>query len=307
MNIVFMGSPDFAIPSMEKIHAHPDLKLSAVVSNVDKRRGRGTDKMPTPVKKRALELQLPVIEVENLKDENFEKKLRELNADLFVVVAFRVLPKSILEIPNIGSVNLHASLLPRYRGAAPIHWAVINGESETGCTIFFLDEQVDTGNILLQKKMRIGSDETTGEVYNRLMEEGSDALIEALQLIRQGNYELQPQDDSLATPAPKLFRENTELHFDKPASEVHNLIRGLSPFPTAWTTWKGEKMKIYRSALGPMANIDPGELLLRDDRLLVGCSDSTVEILELQLPGKKRISAADFIRGYEVSGYLSRD
>ena len=306
MNIIFMGSPDFAVPSLEKINDDPAFNVLAVVSNVDKRRGRGNDKAPTPVKKRALELGLKVIEVEDLRSTEFEEQISALNPDLLVVVAFRVLPKNILDIPKIGSINLHASLLPKYRGAAPIHWAVINGEAETGCTIFFLDERVDTGSIILQKKLVIGDDETTGDVYNRLMGFGSDALLEAMYIIGSEDYQLQTQNDEDATPAPKLFKENTELDFSQSAVDVHNKIRGLSPFPTAWTTYKSDLFKIFKSKLGPISNIEAGELLIKDNKLLVGCNEGTVQLLELQLPGKKRIAAEDFIRGYEVEGYLGK-
>jgi methionyl-tRNA formyltransferase len=301
MNIVFMGSPDFAIPSLEKIF-NSSHTIKAVVSNVDKRRGRGSEVAPTVVKAKALELGLPVIEVEDLKSKEFENTLKELKPDLFVVVAFRILPKSILEIPRVGSINLHASLLPKYRGAAPIHWAVINGEEETGCTIFFLDEKVDTGNILLQKKITIGENDTTGEIYAKLMEEGSNLLLEAINLIESENYDLKKQDDSEATPAPKLFNENTRVDFNKTAREVHNLIRGLNPFPVAWTTWKDKKVKIYKSKPGPEINIDPFELLVKEGKLLAGCKKGTIEITELQLPGKKRMSSEEFINGYTVEG-----
>lgn len=301
MNIVFMGSPDFALPSLEKIY-HSKHTVKAVVSNVDKRRGRGSDKIPTPVKAKAEELGLKVIEVEDLKSEEFEHELKDLNADLFVVVAFRILPKNILEIPKIGSINLHASLLPKYRGAAPIHWAVINGEEETGCTVFFLDERVDTGNIILQERISIADDETTGDVYERLMKDGSEHLLSAIELIDTGEYELQSQDDNKATPAPKLFNENTKLDFEQPVSTVRNKIRGLNPFPVAWTIWNTEKVKIYDATHGPYANIDPGEILEKEGKFLVGCKDGTLEILELQLPGKKKMTATEFINGYEVEG-----
>lgn len=301
MNIVFMGSPDFAIPSLEAIH-NSHHNIAAVVSNVDKRRGRGSDKAPTPVKAKAIELGLDVIEVDDLKSQEFEEALKNKDADLFVVVAFRVLPKKILEIPKIGSVNLHASLLPKYRGAAPIHWAVINGEEKTGCTIFFLDEKVDTGNILLQKEIEINDDDTTGDVYHRLMQEGSIQLLKAINLIESEDYNLQSQDHSKATPAPKLFNDNTRINFEASAAEVHNLIRGLNPFPIAWTTFNGEKVKVFRSKLGSYANINVGELIEKEGKLLVGCKDGTIEVLELQLPGKKRMNAIDFINGYEVEG-----
>ena len=301
MNIVFMGSPDFAIPSLEKIF-HSNHTIKAVVSNIDKRRGRGSGTTPTPIKAKAMELGLPVIEVEDLNSEEFEDQLRVLDVDLFVVVAFRILPKKILEIPKIGSINLHASLLPKYRGAAPIHWAVINGEQETGCTIFFLDEKVDTGNIVLQKKIPIGKNETTGEVYTKLMDEGSTQLLKAIDLIATGTYDLEAQDDSKATPAPKLFNDNTKIDFEDCVHEIHNFIRGLNPFPVAWTTLNNERVKIFRSQPGPELKLEPAKLVEKDGKLLVGCKDGTLEILELQMPGKKRMSAVDFINSNEVEG-----
>lgn len=303
MKIVFMGSPDFAIPSLEKMYAS-EHEVVTVVSNVDKRRGRGGGTSPTPVKAKALELDLPVLGVEDLSSDNFADQLTQLEADLFVVVAFRILPKHILEIPKIGSVNLHASLLPKYRGAAPIHWAVMNGEEETGCSIFFLDEQVDTGAIIRQKSAPIGENETTGEVYNRLKVMGSEVLLEAVNEIASGDYETQKQDQNEATPAPKLFTEDCKIDFDQTAQEVHNKIRGLSPFPTAWVTLDGLKLNIYRSKTGPAKNLKAGEILFHDDDMIVGCGDGTVILEEVQLQGKKRMKASDFMHGYNGAGII---
>ncbi len=303
MNIVFMGSPDFAIPSLEAIH-HSSHTIKAVVSNIDKRRGRGSETAPTPVKAKALELGLSVIEVEDLKSDEFSSQLKLLEADLFVVVAFRILPKKVLEIPTIGSVNLHASLLPKYRGAAPIHWAVMNGEDKTGCTIFFLDEKMDTGKIILQEEIQIDDNETTGDVYTRLMIKGSQVLLNAINQIEENSYSTIEQDDSLATPAPKIFRDDCHVNFNKPAKEVHNKIRGLSPFPTAWATLNGEKFNMYKSKLGVFANIDPGELLVKDGKLLVGCVDGTIELLEIQLPGKRKMQTEIFLKGNSIEGTL---
>ncbi len=303
MDIVFMGSPEFALPSLQQIH-NSSHTIKAVVSNVDKRRGRGGKTTPTPVKAKALELGLPVIEIENLKSPEFSEQLEELNADLFVVVAFRILPKTVLEIPKIGSVNLHASLLPKYRGAAPIHWAIINGEEETGCTVFFLDEKVDTGNILIQQKTKIGSNETTGQLYERLKKMGSKLLLTSIEKIDSGEYSLAEQDDELASPAPKLFREDCHVDFNQPVEVVHNKIRGLSPFPTAWANWNGQKFNMYQSKPGIDVNKIPGELIVQNEQLFVGCKKGTIELLEVQLPGTKRLPAEDFIRGYEVEGKL---
>jgi len=304
MDIVFMGSPEFAIPSLESIHQSDKHNVKAVVSNVDKRRGRGSKTSPTPVKAKALELELPVIEVEDLHSPGFAEKLRALEADLFVVVAFRILPVSVLEIPKIGSVNLHASLLPKYRGAAPIHWAIMKGERETGCTIFFLDEKVDTGNILLQESTQIGENETTGELYGRLRDMGSELILEALDLIESGKYELKAQDDDQASPAPKLFKDDCYVNFEQSAQEVHNKIRGLSPFPTAWASLNGDKFNMYASEMGPDLTLKPGQLTGHEDKLLVGCGTGTVILKEVQLPGTKRMTGQEFIHGHSAEGIL---
>jgi len=303
MRIVFMGSPDFAIPSLEKLH-ESDHEIVSVVSNVDKRRGRGGQTSPTAVKKKALELELPVIEVEDLNDSSFYDELAALNADLFVVVAFRILPPKILALPAKGSINLHASLLPKYRGAAPIHWAVINGEEKTGCSVFLLEEQVDTGQIIKQADTPIAPNETTGDVYKRLKEMGSNVLVEAVQDIANQDYTAEEQDDSNATPAPKLFTEDCKIDFDRSASEVHNKIRGLSPFPTAWAQLDDLKFNIYRSQLGPDKKLAPGRLQMHDDQLLVGCKTGTVILDEVQLQGKRRMSGKDFMNGYNGRGML---
>jgi methionyl-tRNA formyltransferase len=303
MRIVFMGSPDFAIPSLVELHKSKH-EIVAVVSNVDKRRGRRSKPTPTPVKAKALELELPVIEVEKLDDPSFYRKLKALNADLFVVVAFRVLPAKLLKLPKKGSINLHASLLPKYRGAAPIHWAIMNGEKETGCTIFFLDEKVDTGQIIKAQKIDIGPNETTGDVYERLKILGSDLLVEAVDKIASDRYQAESQDHDKATPAPKLFTEDCKLDFHQPAESVHNKIRGLSPFPTAWAKLDGKKFNIYRSEIGPEKDLAPGQLITEDSQLLVGCNPGTLKLKEVQMEGKRRMKGIDFMNGYSGPGLL---
>lgn len=303
MRIVFMGSPDFAIPSLEKLHESSH-QIVSVVSNVDKRRGRGSAPSPTPVKKKAQEFDLPVIEVEELDDPSFYDKLKSLKADLFVIVAFRVLPANLLELPKKGAINLHASLLPKYRGAAPIHWAIINGEETTGCTIFFLEEKVDTGKIIKQQEMEIGPNETTGDLYERLKNMGSGLLTEAVNEIDQHSYEIRPQNHEKATPAPKLFTEDCKVDFDRPAPEVHNKIRGLSPFPTAWAKLDGLKFNIYRSEIGPDKKLSVGQLEMLGDELLAGCKSGTILLKEVQLQGKRRMSGKDFMNGYSGTGML---
>jgi len=299
LRIVFMGSPEFAVPCLEKLNSS-EHEIIAVVSNPDKRRGRGNQTTPTPVKAKAIELGLNTIDADDIKSESFAEQMKALNPDLLVVVAFRILPKNILDIPSKGSVNLHASLLPKYRGAAPIHWAVMKGETETGCTVFFLNEQVDTGNIISRVKTNIGKNETTGDVYNRLMDLGSDLLLEAVQQIDAGDVYVTEQDDSEATPAPKLFTEDAKINFHRSAKEVHNQIRGLNPFPVAWCNYAGEKMNIYSSLVSDMRGLKPGELNFTDQKLYAGCKEGAVELLELQLPGKKRMSGIDFANGYEL-------
>ncbi|WP_372634131.1 methionyl-tRNA formyltransferase [Fodinibius sp.] len=303
MRIVFMGSPDFAIPSLEKLYQSRH-EIASVVSNVDKRRGRRAKPSPTPVKARALELDLPVMEVEDLEDPDFYRDLKDLQADLFVVVAFRILPPELLEIPRRGAINLHASLLPKYRGAAPIHWAVMQGEQQTGCTVFFLDERVDTGQIIAQRPTDIGINETTGDVYNRLKEMGSVLLTKVVDDIEQGNYKTYRQNHDEATPAPKLFTEDCKIDFDRPARQVHDNIRGLSPFPTAWARLDGLKFNMYRSALGPDQNLAPGVLVMDEDDLLAGCKAGTVILKQVQLEGKRQMSGKDFMNGYSGSGRL---
>lgn len=299
LRIIYMGSPEFAIPGLERLHDSGH-EILAVASNPDKRRGRGGGTSPTPVKEKALELGLPVIEVDSTRDPALAERLHELNPDLLVVVAFRILPREILEIPRIGAINLHASLLPKYRGAAPIHWAVMNGEEKTGCTVFFLNEVVDAGQIINQAKTPIGPNETTGEVYERLKLLGADLLLDAVNRIDEGMPETYPQNEKLATPAPKLYTSDARLDFSKPAAEVHNKIRGLSPFPTAWTTYKGEKLNIYRSSMGPLIKLKPGVVNVENNQLLAGCGSGTVELQELQLPGRNRMKGIDFANGYDL-------
>ncbi len=234
MKIVFMGTPDFAIPSLKAIY-QSKYDLIAVVTTPDKERGRGQKVTFTPVKQFAVENNIPVYQPEKLKgNDEFVNQMKELQPDLFVVVAFRILPKEIFEIPKYGSFNLHASLLPKYRGAAPIQWAIIKGETETGLTTFKLAEKVDTGNIYLQVKVPIHPEDNFGTLHDRLSELGADVIMQTISLIESGNYQLLPQDDSLASPAPKITKEICKIDWNKPAEEIHNLVRGLSPYPAAF-------------------------------------------------------------------------
>lgn len=300
LKIVFMGSPDFAVPSLEKLFGS-DHTIEAVVSGPDKRRGRRSKPEPTAVKKRALELGLSTIDVDDVKSKEFDEKLRALNADLFVVVAFKILPESLLELPGKGAINLHASLLPKYRGAAPIHWSVINGDEQTGCTVFFLEKSVDTGNVMGQVKTPIKPNETTGDVYNRLQVIGAELLVECVNQIAANSFTLSAQDDAEATPAPKLFKNNTKLNFGDSAQNIHNKIRGLNPFPTAWCMYDDEKMNVHESEIGPKKSLEQGEFEWFEEKLLVGCGTGTVQLKSVQLPGTKRLTGKEFANGYDLT------
>lgn len=303
LRIVFMGSPDFAVPTLDKLF-ESNHKIVSVVSGKDKRRRRRGDPEPTPVKKRASELGLSTYDVDKMNDSEFQEYLKSLHADLFVVVAFKILPPSLLEVPALGSVNLHASLLPKYRGAAPIHWAIIKGEKETGCTVFFLDKSVDTGKIIQHKSTPIGPNETTGELYERLKYIGAELMNESVNSIASASYSLQPQDDSKSTPAPKLFNENTKIDFSQSAQDVHNFVRGLNPFPLAWCKYNGKKMNIYKTLIGPQIDRKPGELFIEENRLYAGTGSGSIELLKLQLPGSKRMTGREFANGYDISTHL---
>ena len=304
LRIVFMGSPAFAISSLEKLY-DSDHEIVSVISGEDKRRRRRGTPEPTAVKKRAKELGINTYDADDMKSPELKEYLSGLNADLFVVVAFKILPPSLLEIPQLGSVNLHASLLPKYRGAAPIHWAIINGEKETGCTVFFLDKSVDTGKIIGQSSTPIGPDETTGELYERLKHLGADLLTESLNSIAAADYAVTPQDDSTATPAPKLYKDNTKIDFSASAQDVHNFVRGLNPFPIAWCFYEGEKMNVFATSPGPDLDLDEGELTAHEKSVVAGTADGSVRLKELQLPGRKRMSGSEFANGYNLSVNLN--
>ncbi len=304
-----MGSPDFAVPSLLRLYHEPQIEVAAVISGTDKKRGRGSTLSPTPVKAHALRLGLPVIEADRMKDPKLHEKLRELNPDLFVVVAFKILPPEMLEIPRIGSVNLHASLLPAYRGAAPIHHAVMNGETQTGCTVFKLDSGVDTGGIIMQQSIEIGENETTGSVYNRLMATGPDLLSKSVLELAKGNAVLRSQDDSKATPAPKLFDQDCKVSFNRPSAVVHNHIRGLSPFPGAYAMLEGKKLKLLGSFMADQPDSSagsPGEVIESDNQVFVKCNPGFIGLDQVKYEGKKQMEAADFFRGFKGSKKLEK-
>ena len=300
--IVFMGTPEFAVPSLEAL-LEAGYPVVGVITATDKMGGRGGKQLlESPVKKAAVHHGIPVLQPRNLKSEAFQESLRELRADLQIVVAFRMLPEAVWDMPPLGTFNLHGSLLPMYRGAAPINWAVINGETETGGTTFFIRHEIDTGDMLLQTRLPIGENDTAGDVHDRLMLQGAQLVVETVQLIEAGAYTLQKQDDSAATPAPKLNREMARIDFNRPAREVHNFVRGLSPWPAAWTELEGKQLKLIRSRVGkPLSGVQPGTIEASGDEIRVACADAWLLVDELQLAGRRRMTTAEFLRGSDLS------
>lgn len=294
-----MGTPDFAIPSLRKLY-ESNHNVAAVVTTPDKERGRGQKVSFTPVKEFAIEHNIPVLQPEKLKDEGFINDLKNYNADLFVVVAFRILPREVFSLPPKGSFNLHASLLPKYRGAAPIQWAIINGEKETGVTTFALEDKVDTGNVYLQEKINIDDTDDLGSLHDKLSLIGADVVLDTVNLIESENFILKQQDNSHASPAPKITKETGKIDWNNSAGSIHNLIRGLSPFPAAYFFYKDTQIKVYKTEISEK-NLNPGEIYFDKKELIIGCKNSSLKILELQKEGKKRLSAEEFLRGFNFN------
>ncbi|MEN0006302.1 MAG: methionyl-tRNA formyltransferase [Bacteroidota bacterium] len=300
LRIVFMGTPEFAVPSLQ-ILVENGYQVVGVVTATDKYGGRGGKKLiESAVKKYAVSQAIPVLQPKNLKAPEFVEALRVLKADLQIVVAFRMLPEIVWDMPTKGTFNLHGSLLPKYRGAAPINWAVIKGETATGVTSFFIRHKIDTGDMLFQASLSIGENETAGEVHDRMMVLGAEVVLQTVRAIEADDYELQVQDDGLATKAPKLFTETCEINFDQSTLEVHNFIRGLSPYPAAWTMLDGKKLKVLRTRKIITAHDQiPGTFLSDNQKFIhIATKDGFVELLELQLAGRKRMGVKDFLNGY---------
>ncbi len=315
LRIIFMGTPEFAVATLDKL-LQTGCCIVAVVTAPDKTAGRGLAFQQSAVKKYAIEKELQVLQPEKLKDPVFLKQLEALHADLQVVVAFRMLPELVWNMPPMGTINLHGSLLPQYRGAAPINWAIINGEKETGVTTFKLQQEIDTGNILLSAKIPIGEDETAGELHDKMKEIGADLVVETVQRIAAGSLKEMPQErldrdgEAGLKPAPKIFTETCQVNWNKTVDEVYNLVRGLSPYPAAFTELQGKKMKIYK-AMRPEGSkpfdaldsqtgtVRPGTFQTDKKTFLkFSCSNGYLSVLELQLEGKKKMNVEDFLRGY---------
>ncbi len=305
MDIVFMGTSEFAVETLKAITAS-EHHIKAVVTIPDRKKGRGQKLSYSPVKEYALaELQVPVLQPDRLNDDSFVTELKELDADVFVVVAFRILPEKVFSIPPKGTVNLHASLLPDYRGAAPINWALINGESVTGVTTFLIARGVDTGNLLLQKEVIIRKDETAGELHDRLAELGAGLMIETLDALANNSIVPTPQPSGSYKPAPKLTPELIKIDWQQDAVHLKNFIHGLSPYPAAYTVYKEKKIKIFEASVFSEQNkegIQPGMITqLMKRSIVVQTGKGQLEILSVRFPGKKRISVQEALKGYGFS------
>ncbi|PSQ93482.1 MAG: methionyl-tRNA formyltransferase [Bacteroidetes bacterium QH_2_63_10] len=299
MRVVFMGTPEFAVPSLTAL-ADAGYTPVAVATGPDRPRGRGQEVSPTPVKEAAQEAGIErILQPADVTAPAFAEAVARLEPDVIAVVAYKILPPDVYTIATKGAFNLHGSLLPKYRGAAPINHAIMAGETETGVTTFFLEPSVDTGDVILQKQMSISPNETAGEVHDRMAELGGEAVVETVRQIDEGTVETRPQDDDEATPAPKIRDEDCEIPWARSAEDVHNHVRGLSPYPGAWTMHDDTRLKLYRTRQAEGSGA-PGEVIEADDRLVVACGSEAVEVLTLQQPGRKRLDADDFLNGYAL-------
>lgn len=296
IKIVFMGTPEFAVPTLKALHK--EFGVGLVVTTPDKQQGRGLKLIPSDVKKTALELAIPILQPEKLKDPDFVSKLKEYNPDIIVVLAFRILPKEVFTLARLGTFNIHASLLPKYRGAAPINWAIINGEKTTGLTAFLINEKVDTGNILLQKAIDIPENFTAGDLHDLLMYEAPEIAISTCKLLISGNYTAYKQDDSQATPAPKIFPEFCQINWTMDADYLKRFIHGVSPIPGAYTFLEGKRLKIYRVEHSCCGTGQPGYYEIQGKNLIVQCGKGFLSLLEVQPEGKKIMRIEEFINGF---------
>ncbi|NRD24109.1 methionyl-tRNA formyltransferase [Winogradskyella litoriviva] len=307
LRIVFMGTPDFAVATLRALIEH-NYNVVGVITAPDRPAGRGQKLRASAVKAFALEHKLNILQPTNLKAESFLEELKALNANLQIIVAFRMLPKVVWQMPEFGTFNLHASLLPQYRGAAPIHWAIINGETKTGVTTFFIDEKIDTGAIIKSKVTTIGKQTTVGDLHDDLMRIGSELVIETVKLIETDAVEttIQPKTEDLKT-AYKLNRENCKIDWSMPINTIYNKIRGLNPFPTAWCFLENNEknplsVKIYGvEKIKEPHNIEAGKLIVTKNALKVACKGGYINILEIQLPGKRKMEVKSLLNGFNFS------
>lgn len=303
LRIIFMGTPEFAVPSLE-ILVQNKFNVVAVITAPDKPQGRGQKLTPSPVKECAIRHSIPVLQPPNLKSSEFLEELKSYHANLQIVVAFRMLPEVVWAMPKSGTFNLHGSLLPQYRGAAPINWAIINGEKETGVTTFFLKHEIDTGSIIFQEKETIHEDDNVGTVYNRLMHKGAQLVLKTVKAIEQGDYPSQPQNESVEIKhAPKIFKETCQINWNQPSEQIRNFVRGLSPYPAAWTIVEGKTFKIFKCA---HAHANSGSMqigeFITDNKsyLYFKTADGLLSIEEFQPEGKKKMNVQEFFRGNKL-------
>jgi methionyl-tRNA formyltransferase len=300
--IIFMGTPEFAVPSLEILVAN-HYNIVAVVTAPDKPAGRGLKMKMSPVKECALKYNIPVLQPEKLKAPEFINELKSYQADLQIVVAFRMLPEAVWNMPKLGTFNLHASLLPQYRGAAPINWAIINGEKESGVTTFFLQHEIDTGDILFHEKEVITEDDNAGSLYARLMNKGAGLVLKTVQAIEKADYKPKPQIfDKELKAAPKIHKETCEINWNKSAAEVNNFVRGLSPYPGAWAKINGKTCKIFKTKISkPSEQKKTGEFMTDNKTYItIFTGSGALSILELQMEGKKPMTVEEFLRGNKL-------
>lgn len=303
MRIVFMGTPEFAVTTLKNL-VEKKYSIVGVITAPDRPAGRGQQLKQSAVKQYAIANAIEVLQPTNLKNEDFIANLKKWEADIQIVVAFRMLPKIVWDMPKYGTFNLHASLLPQYRGAAPINWAIINGETKTGNTTFFIDDKIDTGNIILQEELPIGENETAGHLHDRLMNSGANLVTKTVDLVQSDNITTIKQPDHEPKTAYKLNKNNTKINWNKPAIEIHNLIRGLSPYPSSWCylTNKGKRVnvKILEAELLPKAfDYSNGKIVIDEKKLLVATENGTIKINKMQLPNKKAMKTQDLLNGYQ--------
>lgn len=314
LRIVYMGTPDFAVAPLEAL-LEAGFNVVGVVTNPDKPAGRGRKIQESAVKVFAKDKGLTILQPDKFRDETFLSDLKALRADLQIVVAFKMLPQVVWDMPDKGTVNLHASLLPHYRGAAPLNWAIINGEKETGVTTFLLKHEIDTGNVIMQKSVEIGDDETVGELHDKLMIVGSKLIVDTVEAINKDTYTLTSQDELLAGEqsihAPKIFKEDCRIDWSKDINNVYNLIKGLSPYPAAWSVFPGSErkdlnIKIFAAAKDICEHTKPVGALLSDSKtyLKVAVNGGYINLLTIQMAGKKRMNVIDFLRGFDVKPFL---
>ncbi|WP_157454343.1 methionyl-tRNA formyltransferase [Crocinitomix catalasitica] len=305
-SVIFMGTPDFAVASLNALLDN-NIDVKAVITSPDRPAGRGQKIAMSAVKEFALSKDIQVLQPTNLKDDAFIASLKDLNASLFVVVAFRMLPEIVWAMPELGTINLHGSLLPQYRGAAPINWAVINGEEQTGASTFFIEKEIDTGKIIDTVKIAIGPNDTAGIVHDKLMIQGAQLLAKSVQEIFEGKVNAIAQDNSTLTDlqkhAPKIFKPDCKIDWNNTSETIHNKIRGLSPYPTAWTEivndTQKKSLKLFHSEIVNDSKLEVGQVTVAENELFIGTNNGSIKIIELQLEGKKKMKTSDFLKGFK--------